>query len=393
MPSSNFNSDTLGAGSDVVTLVLGGKELTIAESYHVSTGILDQPSAFSFTLGHGTILPKDILATAVPNTAFQLAVGGILQFTGFLDGANVSQSADGPTQVSIRGRDALAVLHDSFVEVENAYTSTSYIQFVQTALDTVGFKGKLLTNYTASRSARAGVQVLPVNEFDSATGQAQIIADSGAPFRPLMAKVKERWGHIVKRELDRAGLMLWSDQVGNAVLSRPNTYQKPIYRIVRSRTGSRANATSVTFRNESTQRFSSCQVYGHFGGKKNGRSHAKGEYVDDEMTGWGYSRPYVFQNIHLVNDKQAEYLASRKLAESRRQGWHLSYVLGGHTTPSIGSTGRAVWTPDTMIDVDDEELGIKGAFWLESVEYARSPETTTTVNLMRVEDLLFGETQ
>jgi hypothetical protein len=49
-----------------------------------------------------------------------------------------------------------------------------------------------------------------------------------------------------------------------------------------------------------------------------------------------------------------------------------------------------VWAPDTIVDVDDDEFGISGQFWVESVTFKRPP-TTTTLVLMRPSDLVFGE--
>ena len=68
----------------------------------------------------------------------------------------------------------------------------------------------------------------------------------------------------------------------------------------------------------------------------------------------------------------------------------LSYTLAGHTTPRIGGRDRVVWAVDTVVEVDDQELGIAGTFWIEAVEFSRGPETNTTITLMRPGDLVFG---
>jgi prophage tail gpP-like protein len=46
--------------------------------------------------------------------------------------------------------------------------------------------------------------------------------------------------------------------------------------------------------------------------------------------------------------------------------------------------------PDTVIQVDDEQLGIRANYWVDSVTRSRKPETITHIRLMRVEDLIFG---
>jgi prophage tail gpP-like protein len=91
--------------------------------------------------------------------------------------------------------------------------------------------------------------------------------------------------------------------------------------------------------------------------------------------------------------KQAAFVARRKIAEFNRESWQLNYTVSGHTTPSIigGAGGRAVWTPDTTVEIDDDELGIKGLYYVEGVTFSRSSKDTTTVHVMRIDDLVFGE--
>jgi hypothetical protein len=44
-----------------------------------------------------------------------------------------------------------------------------------------------------------------------------------------------------------------------------------------------------------------------------------------------------------------------------------------------------------MVEVDDDELGIRGLFYIESVTHTRGPHTESTVHLMRPEDLIFAD--
>jgi prophage tail gpP-like protein len=79
------------------------------------------------------------------------------------------------------------------------------------------------------------------------------------------------------------------------------------------------------------------------------------------------------------------------MAESRRQGWRLSYTVAGHTA-GCPLGGRVNWAPDTLIEVNDERLGIREeVFWVESVTFNGSPQSTTTIELMRPRDLIFGD--
>ena len=58
--------------------------------------------------------------------------------------------------------------------------------------------------------------------------------------------------------------------------------------------------------------------------------------------------------------------------------------------PALSTAGvRAVWTPNTVVDVQDEEFGLFGPWYLSSVTMRRGPETTTELTLMRPEDCVF----
>jgi hypothetical protein len=45
---------------------------------------------------------------------------------------------------------------------------------------------------------------------------------------------------------------------------------------------------------------------------------------------------------------------------------------------------------DTVARVIDEELGIDALLYVEDVTYRRGPQATTTVTMMRPQDLVFG---
>jgi hypothetical protein len=50
-----------------------------------------------------------------------------------------------------------------------------------------------------------------------------------------------------------------------------------------------------------------------------------------------------------------------------------------------------IWQPDTVVDVVDDELGVEGPMYVESVKFRRTPHTETELHLMRIEDLEFAE--
>lgn len=387
----DFGSGYVGGIDDRVRLVLGKDDVLVAEGYEVSQTILTQPSIFAIRLGYGGVI-KDLTKKYPPNTKFQLRIGDTPRMTGWTDGYEVEQN-DQATELNIRGRDSLAKLNDSFIQVERTFVSHTYRELVEQALKASGFTGTVLSSNAANRKLSSGIDIEATAD-DTATEDTVSPDGVGDVFRQAKARVGERWYHFVKRNLDRGGFALWSTADGNVVLSRPNANQKPVARILRGRGKpvNDVNVKHVRYRNETTHRFSEALVYGRYGGKKYGRARSKGGYVDDEMVSFGYERQYVAHDINVSNEKQAAFYASRKLAEFRRAGWHLTYTVSGHSTPAIGGKGRVVWAPDTIVDVQDDELGLSGPFWVESVTFKRPP-TETTLVLMRPQDLLFGLTE
>jgi len=50
-----------------------------------------------------------------------------------------------------------------------------------------------------------------------------------------------------------------------------------------------------------------------------------------------------------------------------------------------------VWAFDTIVDVDDDEFDIHGPMYIADVTHQRGPETSTTLTLMRPDDVLYGD--
>src|SRR5262249_5014781 len=136
-------------------------------------------------------------------------------------------------------------------------------------------------------------------------------------------------------------------------------------------------------------RYSEIKVFGRGGGRRHGRSTIRGAAIDAEMQALGYKRLKTIRDANVENNAEAEFYAMRKVAEFARAGFLLRYVVAGHRIPTLRGGGRAVWTPDTCVEVDDDIHGLRGTFWLESVEFRRPP-TTTTLALLRPEHLVFG---
>lgn len=384
---ASFGSDARGGIDDRVRITLGGEDLLIAESYTVRQSFLTQPSTFSIRLGHADVVAK-LLAKYPPNTPYKLYIGDVLQQSGRVDDIEASGSSGG-SSVTISGRDGMALLVDACVRADRSYTSESYADVVRSVLtEVVGPESVLVFTNQTNRSVQAGTTVtqsdLPIDPV--------AIPTSAAKERPMRAKAGQRWYQFLKDQLDRAGLFLFCAANGDYVLTAPNAAQPPITRIVRRRGqhGDIANIISYRYRNATSSRYSTALIHGCGGGLKAGRQKTKGLFDDTEMIGYGFDRPLVLRDKKSSTAGHAEALAHRKIAESRRAGWNLTYTLAGHTAPKLNSVDRVVWAVDTVVEVDDQEIGLYSTDWVESAEFTRGPETRTTITLMRPDDLAFG---
>ncbi len=390
---------------DPVRLVLGGEELTIVEGYDIREGILNQPSSFALKLGHGGVT-RELLDKYPENTPFQLFIGPAPIQYGFTDGPETGDGG-GATQVTFEGRDLGARIHDAFIASDLSFPADkTYTELLQAALKAVGLPDAFIhPDNNANRKSHAGkitVTTAPTIEEttleDGSTSQQVVPGTSRTVYQTVKAKLGTRWGEFLKTQFDRAGLFWWADGSGGFVITAPNPNQEPVARIIRRRgyTTDPVNVLRHSFKKNIKGRYTKCVVYGQGGGRNFGRTKNTAEYVDEEMAallGGENVKPLHVHDPHSKNTQQAAAMARRKIAEANRNGWQLNYTLAGHSAPSLlgGGDSRAILTPDTMVEVDDDELGIKGLFYVEACTHSRGPQTTSTVHLMRPQDLIFAD--
>ena len=398
-----FTNDASGGIDDAVRIVVDGREVAIAESYEVALSVLEVPGSFALRVGHNGLLTT-LIKRFPPNAQYTLYIGDVLQASGRLDGFSVP-SDDGST-LEIKGRDALAPLHDAFVREEKSFANTSYIDLVATALAEAGIRdesnydGAALIAFTnhVNRLKMSGVDVKarePANVDEVVIEKGK----GGLVYKTVVAKLSERWLDFVRTHLDRAGLFLWAAADGGFVLTQPNPYQPPTYALkldaetpVDSR-GFRGGVRRDTYENGvQPPRYSEVIIYSRVAAKKFGRGKVRGAFEDQEMIDLGIDRPLTMRDANVATTEQAEALARRKLAEGRRSTFRLQYTTHGHSAVSP-SGARAVWAPDTTVALDDQEAGLQGLFYVEGVSHKCSEGNgrTTTLKLLRPDDVVFGK--
>jgi len=381
-----------------VELILNGERVLLAERYQVRLSILTQPAAFSLTLGTGDSL-RSLILDAEPNTPFQLKIADRLVMTGRLDGYSTS-GATGILQVE--GRDALAPLHDAYMIQEQTFKDDTYAALTRKVMDAIGLTDtKLAFSNRANRAAIMGLDPQNYRTAGSAKPKPPRAVEGltigsgkgGGIKKHVQSQLGEKAYEFLKRHLDRAGLFLWAAADGSYVLSEPYTDQTPLMLIQRSQGVSPEFAQPIVdsrHENKTAGRFSQYYVYTRGETKKAGRAKATGFVPDSEMVEWGFDRSFAMRDPDADTAAKAEFMARRKMAESRRAGWKLSYTMSGHIDGSKAGK-RLTWAPDSMVEVSDKRLGIYGNYWIESVTFAGNPQSTTQLDLMRVDDLVFGD--
>lgn len=404
----------LGEGEDAVTIEVNGEPASICLEYDIKIGVLTVPAALHVRIGHSAVV-QELLAATPPNTPFKLRIGERVQFSGWLDG-HESSAPNGGTTVGLHGRDHLAPLHDTCITTEASFTEASFVDMVDAAIAASypnGSAPALIFDAEQNRKAMSGgpatsTRKLKVGEaalraklgeqFDTILAANNIFPETpSAPVaqqKTVQAKIGQSWyGGLLKPEFDRAGICLWAASDGESlILSAPNPYQTPIAAFVRRR-GQDFNTVNVldhSYRNVATGRYAGVDVHIRAGGGKGGRGRGVGSFDDEEMKGWGYTRRLTIADSKATSIQQATEFARRKVAEQRRAGWTLTYVVAGHTIEGLAGA-RVVFAPDTVLLVQDDEIGLSGPYYCESVEFKRGPHTTTTLHLMRPEDVIFGE--
>lgn len=391
MPLRDPDDLTVG-DADQVRLILDGRELTIVESYEIKMSVMTQPAGFSLRIGSGDVA-RDLLKLCRPGMLFQLYVGEVLMQSGIVDGRGVPSNDS--TVVEVKGRDFMRKLMNCHVEEDITLREKTYYDITRKVMNLVGLENhKLVAGNGANRRAvtSTAVKAVPAEEQTRVieTGLSSV-GGSKVEFKWLKAKVGQRWYDWLQEQYRLAGMFLWCAGNGDFILSTPGYVNEPSYVLVRER-GARRNTINIlrhSWSDDTTNRHAHYIVYGRFGAGKGGRNKIKGEYVDAEMVNYGFSDVITYHDDHVSTTEQAEQLARRYASEERRAGWQLSYTMMGHRTPAITGDGVAIWGPDTVAKVRDDELGIVGPHYLESVTLSCKPQKETTIELIRPEDLLY----
>jgi prophage tail gpP-like protein len=397
-----------------LTIRLGGEEVIDITSYSVRLGIFEQPGSFTCTIGR----PYKFRALAErfpPKTKYEVFLNGRCIQIGLTDGFRQATSHS-KTEIVLSGRDPLQKLVDTEIHEKQSFTEVTYRQLVEMAIEKSGLNAMVdrfgvakfllfALNNAANRKAITGSHTIEELSDGDIESVEQDVGPGNTPTsrtvrNSIRVDVGERWWDFVVKQLRRVGLFLWCGADGTLVLASPNVTQSALYRLVR--TDEFANIEDHSFDNDTTQRHSECRVYGATSAGKDGTDIFDAQFIDDEMV--SYLNPLEADRanggkITLVKSirdseckskEQAQNLARREIAEERRAGWRLSYTIKGHSLPEINANADITVMPDTVLDVQDDDLGVYGPLYVEGVTLTgQGNETRTEIQVLRLEDVFF----
>lgn len=394
---------------DRFRLLVDGQDVPIVSNYDVAAGVFEVPAAFSFQVGHSRLL-TELIYNYCEFTPFELYVNDVRVMQGEID--DLKGVGSEGSELLITGRDRLARLLDTELPADRSFSEETFTSLTEKALAEVGLgDASLESNNLANRKAITGKYKIEqiVNPSEESTDEqvAQTIQKrTKVVHKSLVMEAGTSWWDFLVTLYQRGGLFLWADVFGGFVLSQPNGKQPPLYRIVRRRneTGWDVNFTGQPeFSRTARPRYSEFHVGGRKGSGTNGRDYAFKKQLDDEMVellnpdpanranGGKRKKIKVYRDDKIKTPEQAAFLALRKMAQSRRDGFTLAYTIPGHTLPALNSGGRLVVQPETTVHVVDEVLGIDEVMYIDDCQYHRQPQSSTRVSVMRTRDLLFGD--
>jgi hypothetical protein len=396
---------------DIVSVKLNGVELgpgsgstngrSIVESYEVKISVFQQPAATTVRLGWSEIVAQ-LYKQSTPNSPFTFTIAGTKVLTGVVYSRGVPSAQ--AASVELKVRDYMARLFDDEIQDEISFTNKTYFALTRTVLNIVGMTEqpstfKLIADNDANRAIisrhkpkkrrrKNTTQVIEQIETGVGAGGAKIVRTT------IKANIGTSYYNFLQEQYKLAGLFLWCTADANFVLARPTADQEPAYTILVEQDQPLTGARMVDRVHEDncTQRHTGYIVYGRAGSGTNGRGKLVGSFVDDEMSSYGFQHNRVIHDDDVKSQQEADYVARRACADERRQGWKLEYTVSGHILPSTkGTNGYLIWAQDMVCQVDDFEIDIHGKFYIQDVTFRRNPHMTTTISLMRPEDLVFAE--
>ncbi len=415
---------------DVVTLRVNGVELNRWTQYSFNSNFETPTDAWSFTIADDE-MTDSIVRAIYPGARVELSVNGLVQGHGFIDEIAATAERNSGTEWKISGRDTLSPVVDSHIDPRVQFKPGDTLEdIIERAFDGFGFEDFYFDN-EANRAVMLGK-----SKPSKATKPGKKKGRGGKKTNPLRPNQHEGCFAFAARIAERHGLWIWATADGTGiVVDQPEYGQAPSHRLFRNSRDSNILTGGPTY---SVKDQPSVIVADGVGGGGEGQ-HSKlrvlcanpitGINPDGTPTALVQSiklqnadaKEVFFDTSTLARDRfslqdpnvrqvavaagrplymhdessrtieELEAYVRREMSAKLRHYLTVPYHVEGHGLYDEAGT----FTPfavDTIVEVDDQATGFRGALWCigRTFTKSRGGGTETSLDLIMPGALQYG---
>lgn len=413
-----------------------GYKLEHFESYDFASDFLTPCDSFSFHFGldEGG-LPSELADVLKLGAQIELKVEGNTLATGRIDDVEFQADRGSGTMVSIHGRDKLGQTLDAVADPTFKLPNGGTLaQLLKLQFGRFGWPDdeSFVIDNEANRDAKKGKRGIKIkSSSSSSSGKKKRRKKKGGKGNKrledfILHQTKpynhESVFHFCSRVAQRHGLWIWASADGEQlIVSTPDFNQEPAFLLHRGRDGKGNILSGGAHFNLSEQpSIIIADGFSTGGGGEFGRGRNKA-YIVNPVLGPIHSveiqdlleqhkgavknilnqaafpfpiedvpfRPMFLHDDESKTQEQLNAFVKREMSLMYRKALTARYVVEGHGQ-TVGDTFVA-WTPDTVVDVDDEVSGMFEQLYVLGVGYhkSRGSGTTTSLDLVRLNSIDF----
>lgn len=406
------------AEDDIVVMELPDLGLQISKwiSYSANSHFTTPTDGFEFLLSADDT-PANVRDALRAGARSRISVNGQPQAEGYVDRVTTQASRSAGTQIRVEGSDALAQVVRSGIDPRTRFADNmTLLDVLIRVFEPFGYTiDDFLVDNDTNRNIRTGAILGPKTTLHHSKKK-------GTTVKPLKSYVlhqtKPYPGEgafaFASRLAQRFGLWIWLSAVGGIVIVGKPTFDQPARYTIVNGEGTASTVLDGSAREDSSNQPSIIVATGFSYSGDADRSALKvvllNELVASDADGTLQSaldivsankdakvvpvrgvfsinalrRHPSVQPIYLHDQEsqtleQLENYARRELAMRQKDSLHVHYVVEGHENNGV------IWCVDTIVDVQDDLLGIHEPLWVLSrtFEKSRDSGTRTILELIR----------
>ncbi len=381
------------------------------KSYEIDSTYMTSTDGFSFEAFMDEKLQNQLGRLELQPIVIE--VNGAQQLLGRIERSSIGGNG---TAIQLSGRDYISDLVecniDPIVKIKSSMTVTDAIKFVAGPVGIVNVEngsGIALRNVRSGKHLGGGAgkdfKALKMEELKSTPGQGiyefcnKIVARHGGTLQPATTRdtvaidepdyTSQPVGHI-RRTAATSG------SVGNNVLSATATRDFTRFPTVALFTGKQAKGGKTASGLSKLFDFVTlARAFGTELGAVIDRVHELSGEQARRKPGSppGLARGQLYRLLYHRDEtsrnlEQLERAARRAIAERLKDTLSYSVTLRGHSDPETG----AIWSPNTMVEVQDTITGVNETLWIEkrTLRYSEGSGATTQIEAWRPESFQIG---